>query len=617
MRAKVDLLERTLSQIESCLETDLFVDVENLFIELKDLSTGDDWRKLKEVVCGFLNTSGGYIICGVRERNKKYTLSGFNRNNESKVIDLRNKFFKNDVDVLVDLSDYILFEYKSILGKEVVVITVMPLSEDIKYLKYEQIHYQRDLTQTSKISDTKLAQHNEYKAELQYAKEIAIVPDATIADLNIDKINQYIVKINTTGKKETVKKDATDAIDFLKRRNCILDENQVTILGLLLFGEDPSRYLENRARVDCYFETGNDIGRDKKYLEDDVLNLMDDAFSFVWGHIKVGRSYIGGGRSEPEFPEKLIREVINNALAHRDYTINKFISIKINPGESLEIKNPGNFKQKMLVTNTSSGHDVRRIIAGDPQTKNPKLAAILKTFEKLESQGIGMATMVDACLNSDTNLDVPYFNLSISDTISLVIPSGKLVDDDMVRWIDSFRGYIQSKLGRNLTQAHISVLAYLFKSERLNQKMRYTILLSPSNNHLDVLHDLSQANLIMEHPMASTIHAPIYILNNELTKTNFLPQIALAVGKENAHLSDIQKQVLNIIYRYNHYNDETIKPNKITPELYSNIHGSEINPTTYESLGRQVRKICADLLKDEYILKREDGSYEVNIRPFI
>jgi ATP-dependent DNA helicase RecG len=56
---------------------------------------------------------------------------------------------------------------------------------------------------------------------------------------------------------------------------------------------------------------------------------MEDAFLFVWGHIKVGRSYVGGGRSEPEFPKKLVREIINNAIAYRDYTVNKFITLKI------------------------------------------------------------------------------------------------------------------------------------------------------------------------------------------------------------------------------------------------------------------------------------------------
>ena len=609
MDDKKDLLDKTISGIETSLSRGEFYDYENSLIELKDLSSGSEWTSLKQTICAYLNTNGGYIICGIRERDKSYSFSGFDRNNEGKIIDLQTNFFKNDYDILINLRDNILFDYRDLLGKTIAIITVLPLSEDLKYVKFDNHFYERILTQDKNIPHAKLIQHREYKAELEYSKEISPVPNAQFSDLDIDKINQFIIKINATGKKETVKKDIEDAKDFLARRYCIDKENNITVLGLLLFGKEPTQYLENRSRVDCYFETGNDIGRDKKYLESDILNLMDDAFSFVWGHIKVGRSYVGGGRSEPEFPEKLVREIVNNALAHRDYTINKFITIKINPGENIEIKNPGAFKQKMLLTDVRTNCEITRIIPGVPETKNPKLANILKAFDKIESQGIGMATLVTECLNN--MIDVPYYDLSIPDTISLVIPSGKLMDEETQLWINSFYGYIDEKLNGKTTPQHELVLAYLLKSEKLNQKRLYTILLSPSNNHSDVLYDLKQSQLISEHLMATHGQTPIYILNRELTITNFIKKIELQIGKELSEYDDTYKRVLNIIYRYNHYNKQSIKPSIITPELYSQLYGKEINPTTYESLGRKVRNICTDLLKAEILTKQDGKSYEL------
>ena len=341
MNDNSELLNRIISGIETTLLSGQFQDNEDPIVELKDLSSGNEWTSLKQTVCAYLNTNGGYVICGIRERNKQYSFPGFDRNNEGRLIELRSKFFKNDNDVLPDLSDNIDFDYRNVLGKTLAIVKVRPLSEDLKYLKFDEIYYERVLTQDKVIPNTKLTQHKEYKAELEYSKEISPVLKAGLVDLDIDKINQFIIKINATGKKETVKKDLQDAKDFLIRRYCINTEGAVTVLGLLLFGKEPSQYLENRARLDCYFETGHEIGRDKKYFDSDILNLMDDAFAFVWGHIKVGRSVTGGGRREPEFPVELIRETINNALAHRDYTVNKFITIKVNPGESIEIKNPG------------------------------------------------------------------------------------------------------------------------------------------------------------------------------------------------------------------------------------------------------------------------------------
>jgi ATP-dependent DNA helicase RecG len=609
MAGNNDLLNKIISGIEATLSSGNFQDSENPIVELKDLSSGNEWTSLKETICAYLNTNGGYVICGVRERNKQYSFPGFDRNNEGKLIELRSKFFKNDNDVLPDLSENIDFDYRSVLGKTLAIITVRPLSEDIKYLKFDGVYYERVLTQDKVIPQTKIIQHREYKAELEYSKEISPVAKATLNDLDIDKINQFIIKINATGKKETVKKDLQDATDFLIRRYCINSEGTVTVLGLLLFGKEPFQYLEYRAEVDCYFETGNDIGRDKRISQNDVINLMDDAFSFVWGHIKVGRSYIGGGRSEPEFPEKLVREVVNNAFAHRDYVVNKFITIKINPGESIEIKNPGGFKQKMLITDISTKSEVRRIISGVPETKNPKLANVLKAFDKIESQGIGMATLVSVCL--ENQIDVPYYDLSIPDTISLVIPSGKLMDGETQRWINSFYGYLSERLEGKVTKEHELVLAYLLKSELLNQRRHYTILLSPSNNHFDVLSDLKKSGLVLEHLTASSEQTPVYVLDKELTIVDYTKQIEKQTGKSLSGLDDTHKRVLNIVYRYNQYNNQSIKPNLITPELYSQLHGKEIEPTTYESLGRRVRKICGDLLKADILTKKEDKSYEI------
>lgn len=616
MVEKEELLETVLSKIRESLSNGIFYDVEQTFIELKDLSSGNEWVSLKQTICAYLNTNGGYVICGVRERNKKYNLTGFDRNNESKLVELRSKFFKNGNEVLLDLSENISLDYGDVLGKTIAIISVSPLSEDLKYVKFEDVYYERVLTQDREIPSAKIRRHNEYKAELEYSKEISIVPNSVLEDLDVDKINQFIIRINSTGKKETVKKDLQDALDFLGRKYCIRGSS-ITTLGLLLFGKEPEVLLENRVRLDCYFETGDEIGRDKRYLENDILNLMDDAFSFVWNHIKVGRSFVGGGRSEPEFPQKLIREVVNNALAHRDYTINKFITIKINPGQSIQIANPGSFKQVMIVSNTSiPSSEVRRLVPGFPETKNPKLAYILKTFDKIESQGIGMATLVGVCL--ENKIDVPYYDLSKSETISITIPSGKLIDDETRYWLDSYNGYFTNKLNTNITIEHELVLAYLLKSERLNQKRFYTILLSPNNNHLDALQALRMAGLIYEHPQANTEQTPVFILNEELKKTDFTIEIERLLDQGSnlfktkiKDFNDATKRVLNIIYRYNFYNDQSVIPSIITPELYLQLYGKEIEPTKYESLGRRVRKICGDLVRQGILQKLDDKSYRL------
>ena len=603
-----DFIGNILSKIETSINSKIFIDVEKEILELKDLSTGQDWKSLKETMCAFLNTNGGYIICGIREREnngiKSYNITGFDRNNESNLIDLNSKTFYNDSKQLVNVPDNIAFEYRSILNFNIAVIHVKPLSEDNKYVSFNHKYYERILTQDKEIIELKLNRHNEYKQELEYSKEISTVENASIEEIEIDKVNQFIVRLNSTLRKETLKKDIDDAKDFLNRKYCL---DKVTILGLLLFGRDPFRYLEYRCEIDCYFETGIDISRDKKYFQNDVLSLVDDAFSFVWGHIKVGRSVLGGGRSEPEFPERLIREVINNAIAHRDYVANKFITIKVNPGSNLSIINPGSFKSKMILSFKDSDVSIRRIVAGVPETRNPKLANVLKTFDKIESQGIGMATLVSVCL--DNQIDMPYFDLSNENMISLTIPSGKLLDEEAINWLMSFRGYLTKKLKKNLSTEHEMVLTYLYKSEKLNERRFYTILLNPSNNHFDVLTDLIESKIIKECKTNGNEFTPVYILESELHKSNFNSEIESISGMSIDNLDETKIKILNIIFRYNKYSYQSLKPSMITPELYRVLYGKEINPLTYENLGRKVRNYCNELFLASFLKKKEDKTY--------
>ena len=606
-----DFIGNILNKIETSINSKIFINVEKEILELKDLSSGQDWKSLKETMCAFLNTNGGYIICGIREREnngiKSYNITGFDRNNESNLIDLNSKTFYNDSKQLVNVPDNIAFEYRSILNFNIAVIHVKPLSEDNKYVSFNHKYYERILTQDKEIIELKLNRHNEYKQELEYSKEISTVENASIEEIEIDKVNQFIVRLNSTLRKETLKKDIDDAKDFLNRKYCLNKEDKVTILGLLLFGRDPFRYLEYRCEIDCYFETGIDISRDKKYFQNDVLSLVDDAFSFVWGHIKVGRSVLGGGRSEPEFPERLIREVINNAIAHRDYVANKFITIKVNPGSNLSIINPGSFKSKMILSFKDSDVSIRRIVAGVPETRNPKLANVLKTFDKIESQGIGMATLVSVCL--DNQIDMPYFDLSNENMISLTIPSGKLLDEEAINWLMSFRGYLTKKLKKNLSTEHEMVLTYLYKSEKLNERRFYTILLNPSNNHFDVLTDLIESKIIKECKTNGNEFTPVYILESELHKSNFNSEIESISGMSIDNLDETKIKILNIIFRYNKYSYQSLKPSMITPELYRVLYGKEINPLTYENLGRKVRKYCNELFLASFLKKKEDKTY--------
>ena len=606
---KSEFIEENLAKIEQSLQSQTFIDVEKSKIELKDLTTGNEWNSLKETICAFLNTEGGIVFCGIRERNKQYQLRQFDRKNESNIVDLQTKFFKNDNQVLLDLSSNILFDYYEINGIEIVVIAVYPLSDDLKYVSYNGKYYERKLTQDREISISKLQRHREYKSELEYAKELTNIENAQLNDLSLDKINKYINLLNLEIRNETLKPSLIKAKEFLTKQ-CFVKDSCITTLGMLVCGIDPFYFLSERVEVNCYYDTSSDIGKDKKIFRNDIINLMEDTFRYIWGHIKVNRTIREGGKSEPEYPEKMIRETINNALAHRDYTINGFITVTVEPNKYIEIKNPGSFKEKMKLVNTETNIPIRRLIPGIPESKNPKLASVLKVFDKIESQGRGMASLVNAAL--DNFVDLPYYELR-QGVICLKIPTGSLIDDAIESWLNGFNNYIVNKLKSHLEFEHKSVLAYFYKSELLNRQRYFTILLTESNNHFAVMEQLREAGLIYEHTSSSE-ESVVYVLDRVLMKTHFRDELIFLIGEEYIHYDEVAKEILNITFLYTKYNNQNMKASDIAPEVYRRLYGKEINPKRYESLGRKVRSICNQLEAKDILIKGDKSAYAFNFQ---
>jgi predicted HTH transcriptional regulator len=608
---KSNFITDKLAQIKESLIRDEFIDVENEKFELKDLSNSGDFKSLKETICAFLNTDGGIVLCGIRERHKKYILNGFDRNSESRIIELQKSVFLNLEGQTPDLSQFIIFEYLPFEIKDVVkdllLIAVYPLPDDQKYVSISGTFYERRLTQDKKIETSKILKQKEYKRELEYAREIQPIVDAKISDLSLDKLNNYIGLLNKEIRSETLKANFAKARPFLINQH-FLREEQVTMLGMLVCGSDPFHFLSSRVEVNAYYNTSQDISSDKKIFRSDVISLMEETFRYIWGNIKVNRSVSSGGTSQPEYPETLIRETINNALAHRDYSIDNFITVRVEPAQFIEIKNPGSFKEKIKITESSSDVVIRRLIPGIPESKNPKLASVLKVFDKIESQGRGMASLVNAAL--ENKIDLPYYEIK-ENIIGLRIPTGKLIDESIETWLNGFKNYIEIRIKNQLTDDHKAVLAYFFKSELLNNRRFYTILLSESNNHFQAIDELKNGGLLMEHE-SSTEQTPIYILDRVLLKTDFRQELIETIGEEFIHFDVSAKEILNLTYLYTKYNKQALKAAEITPEVYRRIHGNIVVAKTYESLGRKIRGLCNNFVGIGLLLKKEKNSYLFN-----
>ncbi|HRK26205.1 MAG TPA: putative DNA binding domain-containing protein, partial [Chitinophagales bacterium] len=561
-------IDKILLALEEQITTGTYISAETDKIELKDLSGGSNWKELHKTVCAFLNTKGGIIIVGVKEDQKqqRYTFTGYNANNESKIKELC-KLFTDDKGTKIDLSEYIrpdLIEVKPFLSGQICLIFIEKLPDELKYVFLNGEAWERRITGDHKIPDEKVERQKQLKDELKQATELDFVPNATLNDLDADKLNDFIIRLNTDKKVETLKADITAALSFLDRKKMIRNGNP-TLLGMLVCGNHIFDFVGEKCELDAYFETDRSLANDQKIYKDNIIPLMENAWAFTFSKTGTGVSVERGGVAVYEYPEEVIRETINNALAHRDYTSNRFSILRVRNNEYIEIRNPGKFRQEQVIT-TEVPIKIRRIIPV-PKAQNPNLADVLKAYKRWERRGIGMATLTNCALNN--LIDVPFYRIYTENEIGLFIPKGKVLDANCTAWLNGFTKYLLQKTnGKELTNEQKTVLSYFYKSEKLNDAEKFTVNLTPDNNHFEVIRQLENWGLVHKHPI-STIALQVYCLEPILKKTDFTKELRQIFGSAYDNLKPDAKEVLEAIYQQNEYGAfSDVSANLIGNHLY-------------------------------------------------
>ena len=183
----------------------------------------------------------------------------------------------------------------------------------------------------------------------------------------------------------------------LIRLNGLADkDNQPTICGIMLFGKYP-QYLSPNLDVvavvcatENYAEESEDGARFlvNKRLDGTIPQMIETSIAFVLQNMKT-RTIIdesGQRRDVTEYPIKAIREIILNALIHRDYSIhteNEPVRIEMYP-DRIEVSNPGGLYGRLTIDELGKAK-------GD--VRNPFLAAALEILSQTENRYSGIPTV--------------------------------------------------------------------------------------------------------------------------------------------------------------------------------------------------------------------------------
>ncbi|MSQ48117.1 MAG: hypothetical protein EXR78_06980 [Deltaproteobacteria bacterium] len=189
--------------------------------------------------------------------------------------------------------------------------------------------------------------------------------------------------------------------DFLQKSN-YLQDGRLTVAGLLLFSQKSLKVFPS-AYTSCSKYLGTDKTKktiDRTKLTGPLLNQLSQARDYIEAHT--------GSAERPteisQIPEKVheypmicIREIIANAICHRDYADRERGILVDIYTDRIEILSPGCWVGRQLPADTTV---LLRNLASYPAQRNMRLAHAISSVAMMEMLGSGIQTAVRDCEES-------------------------------------------------------------------------------------------------------------------------------------------------------------------------------------------------------------------------
>lgn len=229
--------------------------------------------------------------------------------------------------------------------------------EDIKQGESEVLEFKREFPDKErKVLKTivAFANGNGGNVVIRVDATTRVAERYKVQELSLLGINKTFDEIVQNGTKEAEYKD----IDFLIKAFSSRSKRQVTIQNFVswkLLSEENGKYypsvafrlLTNNdihfARIQCGLFKGTDKVHflDRKEFDGSVLEQIENAITFLIQHLNIGAEIKGLYRKDIyEIPEEILRELVTNAVMHRNYLLSSYIQICIFD-DRIEIVSPG------------------------------------------------------------------------------------------------------------------------------------------------------------------------------------------------------------------------------------------------------------------------------------
>lgn len=376
---------------------DLIRHGENYQIEYKE-ATIDLPKSLFDSICAFSNREGGDIFLGVHDTG---VIFGVNPASASKLISnfvtLANNKDKIFPPLYLTAKEYIYTSdgtfwgldkkgkhIQEQVGEYHIIHIHVPVSPSV--VRHKGRIFDRNDDADFDITDlsNRVFQCYARKQSTYYVNKV--YPHWQVSDLRadlIDKARQMAITRKQLFDKQRHPWADMDDEELLRTSSLILTNEEgntgITLAAILLFGTDnmiASACAHHK--TDCIYRVYNvDRYDDRDVILTNLLESYERMFEFGQKHLN--DLFVLDGIQSVSARDKILREIISNSLAHRDYS-NGYVAKMLIERDKIMIENG----------NRAHGIGILNIKAFEPFAKNPVISKIFREIGYADELGSGM-----------------------------------------------------------------------------------------------------------------------------------------------------------------------------------------------------------------------------------
>ncbi|MGB0372251.1 MAG: ATP-binding protein [Opitutales bacterium] len=341
------------------------------------VSWHDDYLKW---ICGFANAEGGRLFIGKNDSGKIVGLKGA----EKLLEDLPNK-------IRDKLGLMPAIELHEEAGKASIEIIVEPSSVPISL---RGAYYWRSGSVKQELTGTALNDFLLKKMGLTWDR--VIEPNATLDDIDPVAIEGFKTDATKAGRLP----DLSDlSVEEILKKLRLTTRDGITRAALVLFGKDPGEFYPNLfVKIGRFGQSETDL-RFQEVVEGSLITMLPEIIEQLEKKFLTKPVRFEGIQriEELEYPVEALREMLLNALVHRNY-LGSMTQMKVYDAR-LTLWNAGTLPDELSIEQLFQPHE--------SIPRNPLIAEVCYRAGYIDSWGRGVEKIGEAC--EAARLPAPVF----------------------------------------------------------------------------------------------------------------------------------------------------------------------------------------------------------------